>query len=55
MGSSDGDREAMLAAQRYPTEFDGILAGNPGFRLTRAGLGEAWDSQQFSRVAARNA
>ncbi len=55
MGCSNGGREAMMAAQRYPTEFDGIVAGNPGFRLTWAGVGEAWDSQQFMRVAPTNA
>ena len=55
MGCSNGGREAMMAAQRYPTEFDGIVAGNPGFRLAYAGLGEAWDSQQFMRVAPANA
>lgn len=55
MGCSNGGREAMMAAQRYPTEFDGIVAGNPGFRLTWAGVGEAWDSRQFMRVAPTNA
>lgn len=45
----------MMAAQRYPTEFDGIVAGNPGFRLSYAAVGEAWDSQQFMRVAPVNA
>ena len=54
MGCSNGGREAMMAAQRYPTEFDGIVAGNPGFRLAYAGVGEAWDSQQFMRVAPAN-
>ena len=55
MGCSNGGREAMMAAQRYPTEFDGIVAGNPGFRLAYAAVGEAWDSQQFMRVAPVNA
>ncbi len=55
MGCSNGGREAMMAAQRYPTEFDGIVAGNPGFRLTYAGVGEAWDNQQFMRIAPKNA
>lgn len=55
MGCSNGGREAMMAAQRYPTEFDGIVAGNPGFRLTYAGVGEAWDNQQLLRLAPSNA
>ncbi|WP_020560197.1 tannase/feruloyl esterase family alpha/beta hydrolase [Thiofilum flexile] len=55
MGCSNGGREAMIAAQRYPTEFDGVVAGNPGFRLTKANLAEAWDTQQFLRIAPKDA
>ena len=51
MGCSNGGREAMMAAQRYPTEFDGVVAGNPGFRLTRAAIGAIWDLQQLRAIA----
>lgn len=36
IGCSNGGREAMIAAQRYPSTFDGVLAGNPGFHLSAA-------------------
>ena len=54
MGCSNGGREAMIAAQRYPTEFDGIVAGNPGFHLSCAAVAEAWDSQTLIRIAPRD-
>lgn len=54
MGCSNGGREAMIASQRYPTDFDGVVAGNPGFHLSRAGLGEIWDTQQLYNIAPKN-
>jgi feruloyl esterase len=54
MGCSNGGRSAMLAAQRFPMEFDGIVAGNPGFRLSRAAIAQAWDVQAFTAIAPRD-
>jgi len=55
MGCSNGGREAMLAAQRYPTEFDGVVAGNAGFHLSRAAVAEAWDTQALMSIAPKDA
>jgi feruloyl esterase len=46
-GCSNGGRHAMVAASRMPAEYDGFLAGNPGFDLPRAALQHAWDPQSF--------
>lgn len=54
MGCSNGGREAMIAAQRYPEEFDGVVAVNPGFRLSRAAVAEVWDTHQFMKIAPKN-
>jgi feruloyl esterase len=41
----------MMMSQRFPAHFDGILACSPGFRLPRAAVAEAWDSQAFAAAA----
>jgi len=50
LGCSNGGRHGMVAAARYPDYFDGILAGDPGFDLPRAGVQHARDIQSF-RIA----
>lgn len=54
MGCSNGGREAMMAAQRYPLEFDGVIAANPGFHLSRAALSEVWDTQTLNNIAPKD-
>jgi len=34
IGCSNGGRQALIAAQRYPADWDGILAGSPALRWT---------------------
>lgn len=41
-GCSDGGREALMAAQRYPDDFDGIVAGAPGAAWTHLMTTFAW-------------
>jgi acetyl esterase/lipase len=54
-GCSNGGREALVAAQRYPLEFDGVIAGDPGFDLSHAAIGEAWDTETFAAIAPKDA
>ncbi len=49
-GVSNGGRHAMVAAERMPGAFDGLLAGFPGFNLPRAALQHALDVQSFRKV-----
>jgi Tannase and feruloyl esterase len=50
VGCSKGGQEGMVFAQRFPEEFDGIVAGAPGFSLPRAAVAEAWDTQAFGSL-----
>jgi feruloyl esterase len=55
MGCSTGGREAMLAAQRLPLEFNGVVAGNAAFNFTRIVVNQVWSLQQVARIAPRDA
>lgn len=55
MGCSTGGREAMLAAQRLPLEFDGVVAGNPSYNLTRVAVNQVWSLQNVTRIAPKDA
>ena len=50
VGCSKGGQEGMVFAQRYPEEFDGIMASAPGFSLPRAAVAEAWDVQSIAAI-----
>jgi feruloyl esterase len=52
LGCSNGGRDAMVAAARLADQFDGLVAGNPGFNLPKAAVAEQWDTQQFMSAAA---
>lgn len=51
VGCSEGGREGLLFAQRWPQTFDGIVAMAPLLRETDAALAAAWALQRFMAVA----
>lgn len=51
LGCSKGGQEALQAMQRLGDQFDGIVAGAPGFHLARAAVAEAWDSQALAAIS----
>lgn len=51
VGCSEGGREGLLFAQRWPQTFDGIVAVAPLLRETDAALAAAWTLQRFTAVA----
>jgi feruloyl esterase len=52
VGCSNGGRHAFVGATRLAHEFDGFLAGAPGYNLPQAALQHAWDIQSFSQANA---
>ena len=51
-GCSTGGRQALTAAQRYPDDFDGIIAGDPAIHGLNLAFGQIWFSQAMSRSPA---
>jgi Tannase and feruloyl esterase len=44
-GCSDGGREAMMETQRYPGDFNGIIAGSPAFAIAEAMERFIWEAR----------
>ena len=51
-GCSDGGREALMEAQRYPRDFDGIVAGDPANHWTHLMADFAWNYQAMTATPA---
>ncbi|HWT30982.1 MAG TPA: DUF6351 family protein, partial [Propylenella sp.] len=52
-GCSTGGREGMLASQRYPELFDGIVVGAPAMRPGYSNLGIEWAQVMLNRTLPR--
>lgn len=50
-GCSMGGREAMMVTQRLPDQFDGVVVGDPGFKLTAMSTQEVYDAKLFGALA----
>jgi feruloyl esterase len=54
-GCSTGGREGMLASQRYPELFDGIIIGAPAMRSGDSNLGVEYTQVLFNQAAPKDA
>jgi pimeloyl-ACP methyl ester carboxylesterase len=52
LGCSNGGRQALMSAQRYPEDFDGIIAGAPAYNWTGFTTAFAWNEQAMLRRGA---
>ncbi len=51
VGCSNGGRHTMVGASRYADEYDGFLAGDPGFNLPKAAVAQLWGVQQYAPIS----
>jgi feruloyl esterase len=54
LGCSNGGRQALVASQRLPLEFDGIVAGDPAMSFSRLALHQVWSMGVVARIAPRD-
>lgn len=54
LGCSNGGRQGLMASQRFPLYFDGIVAGDPSIRFSRIAVDQMWNLQVPARIAPKD-
>jgi hypothetical protein len=54
LGCSNGGRQGLMASQRLPLYFDGIVSGDPSIRFSRIAVDQIWNVQVAARIAPKD-
>lgn len=54
-GCSNGGRHTLVATSRLPSQYDGFLAGAPGYNLPKAATAQIWGAQKWYQAATSGA
>jgi feruloyl esterase len=54
LGCSNGGRQGLMASQRFPLYFDGIVAGDPSIKFSRIAVDQMWNLQVAARIAPKD-
>jgi hypothetical protein len=54
LGCSNGGRQGLMASQRFPLYFDGIVSGDPSIRFSRVTVNQMWQLQVAARIAPKD-
>lgn len=54
LGCSNGGRQGLIASQRFPLYFDGIVAGDPSIKFSRIAVDQIWNTQVAARIAPKD-
>lgn len=53
-GCSNGGRQGLMASQRFPLYFDGIVAGAPTIRFSGIAIDQIWNLHVAARIAPKD-
>jgi hypothetical protein len=54
LGCSNGGRQGLIASQRFPLYFDGIVAGDPSIKFSRIAVDQMWNLQVAARISPKD-
>ncbi|MBN1832550.1 MAG: tannase/feruloyl esterase family alpha/beta hydrolase [Deltaproteobacteria bacterium] len=54
LGCSNGGRQGLMASQRFPLYFDGIVSGDPAIKFSGVAIDQIWNLHVAARIAPKD-